>query len=134
MPAKKKTSAVKEVKPVAAKPVKKVSAPVKAAAPAPVKAVASTPVKAPPPAAPAATPAPAKKVAARPVKPILPAPAVESTGKTPAGSTTTVSAEERYQMIQQAAYFLAERQGFQGDSSGHWIEAERQINEQLGIR
>ena len=125
MPAKKKTSAVKEVKPVAAKPVKKASAPVKAAAPAPVKV---------PPPAPAPAPAPVKKVAARPVKPILPAPAVEPTGKTPAGATTTVSAEERYQMIQQAAYFLAERQGFQGDSSGHWIEAERQINEQLGIR
>lgn len=77
----------------------------------------------------AATPAPAVKAVAKPVKPVA-----EAAPKSAAPATTTVSAEERYQMIQQAAYFLAERQGFVGDSSGHWIEAERQINEQLGIR
>ena len=122
MPAKKKTSTEPEVKPVAAKTVAK-----KAPA-APAKPVAAA--KPAPKAVKAATPAPAvKKAVAKPVKPV-----VEAAPKSAAPTTTTVSAEERYQMIQQAAYFLAERQGFQGDSSGHWIEAERQINEQLGIR
>lgn len=125
MPAKKKTSTEPEVKPVAAKTVAK-----KAPA-APAKPVAAA--KPAPKAVKAATPAPAvKKAVAKPVKPVVPA--ADAAPKSSAPSTTTVSAEERYQMIQQAAYFLAERQGFQGDSSGHWIEAERQINEQLGIR
>ncbi len=118
MPAKKKTSTEPEVKPVAAKTVAKKS-PV-AAKPAPKAVKAAPPVPA------------VKKAVARPVKPVVPA--AKAASKTDAPATTTVSAEERYQMIQQAAYFLAERQGFQGDSSGHWIEAERQINEQLGIR
>lgn len=122
MPAKKKTSTEPEVKPVAAKTVAK-----KATA-APAKAVAAAK-----PAAKTVKAAPAvKKAVAKPVKPVVPA--ADAVTKTAAPATTTVSAEERYQMIQQAAYFLAERQGFVGDSSGHWIEAERQINEQLGIR
>lgn len=125
MPAKKKTSTEPEVKPVAAKTVAK-KAPVAPAKPVAAAKPAAKPVK-------AATPAPAvKKAVAKPVKPVVPA--ADAAPKTSAPSTTTVSAEERYQMIQQAAYFLAERQGFVGDSSGHWIEAERQINEQLGIR
>ena len=122
IPAKKKTSTEPEVKPVAAKTVAK-KAPVAPAKPVAAAKPAAKPVK-------AATPAPAvKKAVAKPVKPVA-----EAAPKSAAPSTTTVSAEERYQMIQQAAYFLAERQGFVGDSSGHWIEAERQINEQLGIR
>lgn len=35
--------------------------------------------------------------------------------------------EERYRMVQTAAYFVAERNGFQGDSTAHWAAAEREI-------
>lgn len=35
--------------------------------------------------------------------------------------------EERYRMVETAAYYIAERNGFQGDASQHWIEAEREI-------
>lgn len=35
--------------------------------------------------------------------------------------------EELYRMIQTAAYFIAERNGFVGDSKAYWAEAEAQI-------
>jgi hypothetical protein len=35
--------------------------------------------------------------------------------------------EERYRMVETTAYFIAERNGFQGDSTEHWAEAEREI-------
>jgi len=42
------------------------------------------------------------------------------------------SAEERYCMIQSAAYFIAENDGFQGSSAQYWIEAEREVAGRLG--
>lgn len=41
------------------------------------------------------------------------------------------TAEERYCMIQEAAYFIAERHGFDGDSAYFWSLAEAQINASL---
>ena len=38
------------------------------------------------------------------------------------------SAQERYEMIQYAAYFIAERNGFVGDPLVFWTEAEAQID------
>lgn len=35
--------------------------------------------------------------------------------------------EERYRMVQTAAYFIAERHGFEGDATEHWAAAEREI-------
>lgn len=35
--------------------------------------------------------------------------------------------EERYRMVETAAYFIAERSGFQGDSAAHWAAAELEI-------
>lgn len=118
MPAKKKTATEKEIKPTTTK-----AAPAKASAP---KAVAST-VKSTPKAAPAAKPAASAKKTA-PAKAKI---AVPATPATPVAPRKTLSAEARYQMIQQAAYFIAESHGFQGDSCEHWAEAERQINKQL---
>ena len=43
-----------------------------------------------------------------------------------------VPAEERYCMIAEAAYYIAERQGFDGDCESHWLEAEREIDRMLG--
>ena len=64
----------------------------------------------------------------------------KATGKT-AGKTTTkkaaakrvasernsLSPEQRYRRIEQAAYFLAESEGFRGDPVAYWIEAEKQV-------
>lgn len=35
-------------------------------------------------------------------------------------------------MVQSAAYFIAENDGFQGSSADYWVQAERQIAGQLG--
>jgi len=40
--------------------------------------------------------------------------------------------EERYRMVETAAYFIAERHGFQGRSDEHWAAAEREIAARLG--
>lgn len=40
--------------------------------------------------------------------------------------------EERYRMVQTAAYFIAERNGFQGYPADHWLQAELEIAMQLG--
>jgi len=53
--------------------------------------------------------------------------AKKRTGK----SKKSVSAEKRYNMIQDAAYYLAEKSGFTGNSADHWIKAEKQTDAQL---
>lgn len=93
------------------------------------------PAKAAAPAKPAAAKPAAKKPAAKPVaKPAAkaapkaaPAPAKPAPAAKPA-----VSAEERYKMVQDAAYFIAERHGFNGDSAYFWTLAEAEIAAQLG--
>ena len=40
--------------------------------------------------------------------------------------------EERYRMVELAAYFIAEQHGFQGRSDEHWAAAERAIAAKLG--
>lgn len=42
------------------------------------------------------------------------------------------SLEERYRMIELAAYFIAEQHGFQGKTDEYWAAAEREIAAQLG--
>jgi flagellar biosynthesis/type III secretory pathway chaperone len=43
-----------------------------------------------------------------------------------------VTEDQRQQMIAEAAYFLAERRGFNGgDSVADWIEAEAEVDERL---
>jgi hypothetical protein len=42
------------------------------------------------------------------------------------------SPEERYRMVETAAYFIAEQHGFQGGSDEHWAAAEREIAARLG--
>ena len=43
-----------------------------------------------------------------------------------------VPAEERYCMIAEAAYFIAERSGFEGDCEAYWLAAECEIDRMLG--
>lgn len=97
-------------------PAKAAPAPAKKSAPAPAKKAAEAkpaarkPAAKPAPAAPKAAPAPAPAPAPKPA----------------------VSPEERYKMVQDAAYFIAERHGFNGDSAYFWTLAEAEIASQLG--
>ena len=43
-----------------------------------------------------------------------------------------ISPEERYRMVEVAAYFLAERNGFAGSPVSYWTAAEAQIAKMLG--
>lgn len=98
-------AAVSTEKPAAAKKaVTKPTAPVKVAAPAKV----TTPAK-----------APAKKPAA------AKAAAPKSAPKT--GKAMTVSDEQRYRMVAEAAYYRAESNHFKSDPLRDWIEAEKDI-------
>jgi DTW domain-containing protein YfiP len=61
--------------------------------------------------------------------------------KTPAAKTTTaktsttkvrkISAEERYKMIEVAAYYIAEHNHFQGSAIDFWIAAEQEVNKKI---
>ena len=59
------------------------------------------------------------------------APAAPVAKAAPAAKKPELSPEQRYQMIQDAAYFIAERHGFSGDSAYFWSLAEAEINAKL---
>ncbi len=101
-----KSTAAKNVKKEVAKP-----APVKAKAPAP-KAKA-----------------PAKAIEA--VKPAAAASASKVVAKPAVKSSKLISAQERYHMIDEAAYYRAEKSGFQVDPHANWVAAEKEIDELL---
>jgi hypothetical protein len=42
--------------------------------------------------------------------------------------------EERFRMIEQAAYFHAEKAGFAGDPHSHWLAAEQEVDRILAKR
>lgn len=81
----------------------------------------------------AAKPAP---VAAKPAAPAAAKPAASAAAKPApaAAKPTVISQEERQRRIEQAAYFRAEKHGFQGDSSAHWSAAEAEIDADLKRR
>ena len=54
--------------------------------------------------------------------------AAKKTSKT---SSAKISAAERYRMVETAAYFIAERHDFTGNSTDYWITAEAQIKKML---
>jgi len=43
----------------------------------------------------------------------------------------TISAQDRYHMIDEAAYYRAEKSGFQVDPHNNWVAAEKEIDELL---
>jgi hypothetical protein len=57
-------------------------------------------------------------------KPVAPAKKVAA----PKVAAPKVSVEERQKMIEREAYFIAEKQGFQGDPQAHWAEAVKKID------
>lgn len=68
---------------------------------------------------------PAKKTAPKAAakKPVVKAAAPKTASKKPA-----LTPEQRYKMIEEAAYYIAERHGFNGDSAYFWSLAEAEIN------
>lgn len=88
------------------------------------KPAASKPVK--------AKPAPKAKSNSTPASVAAPA-AVSNTAlkASSAGSSKTISAQDRYHMIDEAAYYRAEKNGFQVDPHANWIAAEKEIDELL---
>ena len=46
-------------------------------------------------------------------------------------SKTGISAELRYVMIAETAYFIAEKAGFDGDNVEFWLAAEKEIDEKF---
>ncbi len=113
----------------------------------PFPAVEKKPAKAPaakkPAAKAAAEPAakkpaakkPAAKAAEKPAAKAAEKPAAKPAAKKAprkAAAKTAPSAQERYMMVQTAAYFIAERAGFQGCSTDHWAAAEVEIAQKLG--
>lgn len=92
------------------------AAPKKTAAVKAAPAKKAAPTKATAPAKAAAKPAAAKK-----------APATKKTAK----AAWNPGNEERYNMIQVAAYYLAERDNFAGSPLGYWTAAEMQISSML---
>jgi hypothetical protein len=51
--------------------------------------------------------------------------------KSTVGKPNKISAEERYRMVEVAAYFMAERNKFAGNPVGYWTAAEVQIKKML---
>ena len=43
----------------------------------------------------------------------------------------TLTPEERYRLVAEAAYYNAEKKGFRSDAQSDWLEAERMINAKL---
>ena len=74
-----------------------------------------------------------KKAAAKPVDKVKKVAAVKpkastSTKKTTSAKTPKAGAPERYRMIEVAAYYIAEKNGFAGNASDYWVQAEMEIN------
>ena len=107
-------------KSTAAKNVKK-----EVSKPAPVKAKAAPVVKAKPVA---------KVEAVKPVEVVKPAAAASASkvvAKPAVKASKIISAQERYHMIDEAAYYRAEKSGFQVDPHANWVAAEKEIDELL---
>jgi hypothetical protein len=72
-------------------------------------------------------PAPAKKPAAK--KQAVKKAAVK---KPTATKARKISAEERYKMIEVAAYYIAENNHFKGNAIDFWVAAEEEISKKIG--
>jgi len=75
------------------------------------------------PAKKAAPKAAAEKKTVAKVAPVAP--------KAPAAKKPEVTPEQRYNMVQDAAYFIAARHGFNGDSTYFWSLAEAEVSARL---
>lgn len=72
---------------------------------------------------------PAKKAAAKTA-----APKTVSKSATPrkkAAKSSVITSEERYKMIETAAYYIAEKNGFSTNNMDHWLAAEQEVDAKL---
>jgi hypothetical protein len=84
-------------------------------------------------------PAPSKTVAAKPTasktvaaKPAAAKPKIAKSPTAKGNGKSHITPEQRYRMICDAAYFLAERRGFVGGNpSDDWVAAEAEVDELL---
>jgi len=53
-------------------------------------------------------------------------------GTKPGKTKSSPTSEQRYRMIQESAYFIAEKAEFKGDNVKYWLAAEKEINERFG--
>ena len=53
----------------------------------------------------------------------------QETQQTGAQTEAEINSDGRHNMIAEAAYFIAERRGFDGKCEAHWLEAEREIDQ-----
>jgi hypothetical protein len=65
-------------------------------------------------------------------KPAAQTAAIREKPATPQKKVTKPTPEERYRMVETAAYFIAEQHGFQGRSDERWAQAEHEIAAKLG--
>ena len=74
----------------------------------------------------------AKKPATPTVSRISPvSPSAPQTSSSAAGRVKTITQAERQRLIEQAAYFRAEKSGFQGNAQEYWNAAEAEISKDL---
>lgn len=71
-------------------------------------------------------------------KPATSKPATKTSAKstskpkaTKKSSKLAVTPEQRYLMVQEAAYYIAEKDGFAGNPSDYWAQAEAQISQMV---
>ena len=55
----------------------------------------------------------------------------QETQQTGTQTEAAINFDDRHDMIAEAAYFIAERRGFDGECEAHWLEAEREIDRAL---
>jgi hypothetical protein len=76
-------------------------------------------------------PAKVKRATAKPV--VIPIPQLAPTvARASAASRRVVTPEQRFRMIEEQAYFIAERDGFNGHPDAYWFAAEREVESMLG--
>lgn len=61
----------------------------------------------------------------------LASPAKKMAGTKQSSVAEAITPEQRYRMVEEAAYYIAERHGFAGDNHAYWFEAEKEIEAQL---
>lgn len=122
---------------MAREPKKNVTKPAATSAEASTKKPAPAATKTPAPKTAKPAGASAKKPAAKPATPRKPAATTKAparAGTRKAAPKSAVSPEQRYRMIQDAAYYIAEKHGFTGDNHAFWLQAEQEIDSKLAAK
>ncbi len=72
---------------------------------------------------------PAKKAASKTAAPK--ATAKSAAPRKKAAKSSVITSEERYRMIETAAYYIAEKNGFNTNHMDHWLAAELEVDAKL---